>query len=233
MKRRPFLPGYAWLLLPAVPVWTELLYYGARLLNRDRIHYDLSCGLDRMIPVVPWTVVIYSVCCLLFWTANYTLCARGEKRNAYRFFCGNFLAKALCFAIFLLLPTAIARPAVSGGSLWDAALRLLYRADAPDNLFPSIHCLISWFCCIALRNREDIPRWYRICSLAMALAVFASTLTTRQHVLADIPSAVLLAEGCYWLAGRKPVLERYTRIIDGLFRRMLHAVSIRKPVCPD
>ncbi len=33
MKRKPFLPGYAWLLLLTVPVWTEILYYGARLLN--------------------------------------------------------------------------------------------------------------------------------------------------------------------------------------------------------
>ena len=58
MKRKPFLPGYAWLLLLIVPVWTEILYYGARLLNRGRTHLDFSCGLDRVIPAVPWTIVI-------------------------------------------------------------------------------------------------------------------------------------------------------------------------------
>ena len=233
MKRTPFLPGYAWLLLPAVPIWTEILYYGARLLNRGRVHYDLSCGLDRMIPAVPWTIVIYSVCCLFFWTVNYVLCARREKREAYRFFCADFLAKTLCFAIFLLLPTAMERPIIGGNSLWDNALRFLYQIDAPDNLFPSIHCLVSWFSCIAVRGRENIPRWYQVCSLVMALAVFLSTLTTRQHVIADVFGGVLLAEGCYWLAGRKAVLERYTQLIDGLLRRFHHVVPIREPVCHD
>lgn len=73
MKRKPFLPGYAWLLLAIVPLWTELLYYGARLLNTGRVHYDFSCGLDRMIPAVPWTTAIYFGC-FLFWIVNYILC---------------------------------------------------------------------------------------------------------------------------------------------------------------
>lgn len=142
MKRKPFLPGYAWLLLLIVPVWTEILYYGARLLNRGRTHHDFSCGLDRVIPAVPWTIVIYSVCYLLFWVVNYVLCARGEKRDAYRFFCADFLAKAVCFFLFLLLPATMERPVIDGNSLWDDALRLLYQIDAPDNLFPvSLHPL--------------------------------------------------------------------------------------------
>lgn len=233
MKRKTFLPGYAWLLLPAVPIWTEILYYGARLLNRGRVHHDFSCGLDRMIPAVPWTIVIYSVCCLIFWTVNYVLCARREKREAYRFFCADFTAKAVCFAIFLLLPTTMERPIIGGSSFWDNALRFLYQIDAPDNLFPSIHCLVSWFSYLGVRGRKDIPRWYQVCSLAMALAVFISTLTTRQHVIVDVFGGVLLAEVCYWLAGRKAVLERYTQLIDGLLRRFHHVVPIREPVCHD
>lgn len=233
MKRKPFLPGYAWLLLLIVPVWTEILYYGARLLNRGRTHLDFSCGLDRVIPAVPWTIVIYSVCYLLFWVVNYVLCARGEKRDAYRFFCADFLAKAVCFFLFLLLPATMERPVIDGNSLWDDALRLLYQIDAPDNLFPSIHCLVSWFSYIGVRGRKDIPRWYRMLSLAMALAVFVSTLTTRQHVIADIFGGVLLAESCYWLAGWKAVLERYTQFINGLLRRLQDVVPIREPICHD
>ncbi len=186
-----------------------------------------------MIPAVPWTVMIYFGCYLFLGTMNYVLCARGEKRDAYRFFCADFMAKTLCFAVFLLLPTTIDRPVINGNSLWDAALRFLYRADAPDNLFPSIHCLIAWFSCIAVRNRKDIPRWYETCSLAMALMVFVSTLTTRQHVIVDIPGGILLAEGCYWLAGKEAVLERYTRLVDNFLRRCRHVVPVRESVCHD
>lgn len=40
-------------------------------------------------------------------------------------------------------------------------MRFVYAVDAADNLFPSIHCLVSWFCYIGLRGRRDIPVWYR------------------------------------------------------------------------
>ena len=32
-------------------------------------------------------------------------------------------------------------------------MRFLYQVDAADNLFPSIHCLTSWFCYIGIRGR--------------------------------------------------------------------------------
>lgn len=143
------------------------------------------------------------------------------------------MAKALCFALFILLPSTIQRPVVNRDSFWDSALRFLYRIDAPDNLFPSIHCLVSWFSNIAVRGRKDIPRWYQGLSLAIALAVFASTLTTRQHVIIDIPGGVLLAEGCWRLAGRRTVLEGYTRVIEGLLRRFRYGFSVREPVRHD
>lgn len=156
-----------------------------------------------------------------------------RKQAAYRFFCADFMAKALCFALFILLPSTIQRPVVNRDSFWDSALRFLYRIDAPDNLFPSIHCLVSWFSNIAVRGRKDIPRWYQGLSLAIALAVFASTLTTRQHVIIDIPGGVLLAEGCWRLAGRRTVLEGYTRVIEGLLRRFRYGFSVREPVRHD
>lgn len=233
MKRKPFLPGYAWLLLAIVPIWTELLYCGARLLNAGRVHHDFSCGLDRMIPAVPWTVSIYFGCYFLSWTVNYILAARQEKQAAYRFFCADFIAKAFCFVLFILLPSTIHRPVVNGDSFWDEALRFLYRIDAPDNLFPSIHCLVSWFSYIGVRGRRDIPRWYQIFSLVTALAVFVSTLTTRQHVIIDIPGGVLLAEGCWWLAGQRTILEGYTHLTDGLLRRFRYGFSVRKPIRHD
>lgn len=39
-------------------------------------------------------------------------------------------------------------------------MRLLYWIDAADNLFPSIHCLVSWLCWIGVRRRRDIPYGY-------------------------------------------------------------------------
>lgn len=82
------------------------------------------------------------------------------------------------------------------------ACRYHYRIDAPVNLFPSIHCLVSWLCWAGVRNRKELPRRYRRSAFWMAAAVCVSTLTTKQHVLWDAAGGIALAEFSYWAAGR-------------------------------
>ena len=52
---------------------------------------------------------------------------------------------------------------------------------------------------LPVRSQKAIPLWYKLLSVLMALAVCLSTLTMRQHVLADVFSGVLLAEVSYQL----------------------------------
>jgi membrane-associated phospholipid phosphatase len=203
------------LLLTAALVWNGVAYYGTRLLTRGWHHYNIELPLDRLIPFIPWTVSIYFAC-YLFWAVNYILCARQEKTQAYRFFCADFLAKCVCLLCFLLLPTTNTRPEVTPQGFWNGVMTFLYQSDPADNLFPSIHCLTSWFCWIGIRRRAEIPRWYRRFSLWMAAAVFLSTLTTKQHVLLDVAGGVLLAEGSWWAAGHTGCSAAYGAMFDRL-----------------
>lgn len=191
------------------------VYWCSRAIAGNWRHYDLALPADEAIPLVPWTVVIYFGC-FLFWIVNYILIARLDRAHAWRFCSSDLMAKLVCFGFYVLLPTAMSRPEITGAGLFAGGMRLLYAIDAPDNLFPSIHCLVSWLCFIGLRGREEVPRWYRGFSALFAAAVFVSTLTTKQHVLVDVAAGVLLAEGSYWLAGRQPV----RRLFSGLFRRL-------------
>ena len=189
------------ILLPlAALVWNQLLYQGAFRLAEHRTHYDLSTPLDRVIPLVPWTLIIYFGC-FLFWGLHYLWMAARNDESARRFYRADFLSKAVCFVIFLLLPTVMHRPEITGTGFWAAGMRFLYWMDQPYNLFPSVHCLLSWLCWVSVRGRADIPRWYRALAFWLALAVFVSTLTTRQHVLVDIAGGVGVAELC-WRAVR-------------------------------
>lgn len=205
MKRSS--PGpRAWLLPLGAVAYNQAVYYGAGILALDRPHYNWELPLDRAIPFLPWTVSIYFLC-FLFWALSYLYIARQEKALAYRFFLADFLGKTVCLVCFLLLPTTNVRPPVTGSGLWDALMRLLYQIDKPVNLFPSIHCYASWMCYIGLRNAPRAPSWTRPGSCLFALAVFLSTLTTKQHVVVDVLSGWLLAEGSYALAGR--LMERF------------------------
>ena len=120
--------------------------------------------------------------------------------------------------LFLLIPTTNVRPEIVGGTLWDALMRMLYRIDAPDNLFPSIHCVMSWLCWIAVRERKAASRFCRCFSLIAAVAVCISTLTTRQHVILDAVGGVLLAEGSYYVAGSRRVCGTYSAVLAKLKR---------------
>jgi len=81
-----------------------------------------------------------------------------------------------------------------GTGIFEKAIIWLYNVDAADNLFPSIHCLSSWLCVIAVRNQERIPKTYKIVSVILAVLVCISTLTTKQHVIVDVFAGILLAE---------------------------------------
>lgn len=193
-------------------LWHELVYLGARWIARGWVHYDLTTALDRKIPLVPWTVVIYFGC-YLFWAANYYLCAAQDAKERNRFFLADLLAKGVCFVLFLVLPTTNVRPEIAGNGIFDHLMRFLYSVDAADNLFPSMHCLTSWLCWIGVRKRKGIHGWYRWASLVIAILVCISTLTTYQHVIADVAAGILIAEICYLIAGRNRMRKMYAAII--------------------
>ena len=188
-ERRKF-PYYG--ILPLILTLTAnfIAYFGTRPFTSSWKHYNIETMLDQQIPVIPWTIVIYFGCYLV-WIVNY-----------------------LIMAFYLLLPTTNVRPSIPEQGFWNQMLALLYQMDAADNLFPSIHCLNSWFCYIAVRGRREIPRWYQRFSFWAALAVFVSTLTTKQHVIADVIGGALLAEVTWQIAGRTHLGAWYGMILE-------------------
>jgi membrane-associated phospholipid phosphatase len=93
-------------------------------------------------------------------------------------------------------------------------MRFLYWVDRGDNLFPSIHCSMSWLCWLWVRGRKDVPLQWRVLSLVIAVAICISTLTTRQHVFVDIIGGIVLAEVSYALANIPRVRGVYTRFMN-------------------
>ena len=201
-------------------VWNMTVYWGTRIFTYSWSHHNIMSSWDRKIPLVPWTVLIY-LGCYLFWGVNYWLCAAQEERERNRYYCADFLAKAVCAVVFLTYPTTNTRPELVVHDGWGFIMKLLYWVDSPDNLFPSIHCLVSWFCWIGVRSRKDIPGWYRYLSLVLALAVCVSTLTTRQHVLVDVFGGIFLAELCWQIARFDRLRDAYGRMVNGILNPII------------
>lgn len=189
------------LLVGAVP-FSFLVYQGGRFIARDLPHIDLTSILDAYIPVLSWTVFIYWGIAVPFWIINHCLCAYYDKYDSQRFIISHYLGHAVCFLVFVLFPTTMQRPKIVDSTIFDRLLVLVYQNDRPDNLLPSIHCFSSWLCWIGTRRNPQIPRWYQLASFLIAIAICLSTLTVKQHVIADVFAGILLAELSYYIAGQ-------------------------------
>lgn len=197
------------ILLMAVLPFNGLIYYGARLLTQNSFHYSLALSADLNSPYIPWTIYIYWGC-FLFWVINYLLSTIYDQGDGYRFVLSHFIGEAICFLIFIALPTTMKRADTTAiNSLANFLVQLTYRFDEANNLFPSIHCFVSWLCFIGVRNNKDIPRWYQFLSLVMAIMVCISTLTVKQHVIMDVFAGIAVAEIAYLLSTlSQPILKQ-------------------------
>mgnify|MGYP001037174842 CR=1 FL=1 len=219
-KMKNLIPEYGVMPLLIAVALNFSVYGGARVIAGDWIHHNIQGKLDGMIPFLPFTAAIY-LGCYLFWIVNYILIARRGKREVCQFFAADFISRLICFACYLIYPTTNVRPVVEPEGFWNQVMILLYTIDAADNLFPSIHCLVSWFCFAGLRGERRIPRWYKAASCVMALLVCISTLTTKQHVIVDVVGGVALAELCLWIGKRPKVWKTYEKLLDEIDGKLL------------
>lgn len=188
-----FIPKYSVKPLILCVIFNFSIYSGVRLFYNDRVFYNLTTFFDDKIPVIPITVIIY-LGSYIFWIFNYILISSINKKRCYRFLMADIIGKLICGIIYVTIPTTNIRPDIITSDIFSDMLKFLYSIDPANNLFPSIHCLVSWYCFIGIRNCKSVPKWYRYFSLFAAVAICISTLTTKQHVLVDVFGGIFLAE---------------------------------------
>ncbi len=219
---KKYIPLYGIIPLLCCFALNMLVYSGAMSICAEWKHYDLTTGFDRMVPLVPWWMYIYFGC-YLFWIVNYIMTARiyeDEPSKFYQFVTTDMMSRIVCGFFFFLLPTTNIRPEVVGETFADTLLRFLYTIDQPANLFPSIHCLVSWMCYIGIRGNKKVPAWYRGFSCVFALLVVISTQTTKQHYIVDAVAGLFLAEVLYAINKRIHVYKYVQTFFDSINRKL-------------
>lgn len=206
------IPRYAALSLVVALAWNGVIYQGSILLRQGDAMWDMTTWLEEIIPFQPAWIIVYFGC-FLFWGANYILISRRGKEEWFRFLWADLCAELVCGIFFILMPTTNIRPEVTGTDLASQLVVMLYQVDPPQNLFPSIHCMVSWFCFIGVRFDRRIPLWYRGFNCVFALAVCASTLFLKQHCLPDVFAGILLAEATYAIALRTEFYRPIQRLL--------------------
>ncbi len=188
-----YLPRETILPLLLTVVWHCAVYYVPRLFPPLFAPHAIALPLDRKIPL--WTPMsaVYLLA-YVQWAINWILLAKQSRDLRSRTLAGEMLAKLFCMILFVVVPTTMTRPEIAGTGFFDRMTAWIYRLDAPTNLLPSIHCLESWVCLRVALQAKGLPRWYLPLTAVFSLLVFASTLLVRQHVLVDLPAAILVLE---------------------------------------
>lgn len=158
-------------------------------------------AIDRVIPFIPWTVLIY-VSEYIFFTVVYIVCKDMKNLNKYLY--SFFCTQAFSCLIFFFWPTVFPRglfPVPSDvhpviGSVWT----WLRENDAATNCFPSLHVSTVYLSTYIFRDeqREKFPFF-----LIWGTLIAFSTLPTKQHYFVDILAGWLLSVFAYWLFHRK------------------------------
>ncbi len=192
-------------------------YYGPHYINvlLGRSYVNMTSHLDEKITVLPAFTIIY-VLAFPFWYLTTYFYLRKDGEHAFRFSLSNLCAKLACAAIFILIPSTLVRPTLEGSGIGVHLLSFIYRSDAPTNLFPSIHCLESWFCFRCLSDERSVPLFIKLFSLLFAVLICMSTVFTKQHVLMDIPAGILLAE-IFWRLNSLHLIRRFNRKLGQMF----------------
>lgn len=178
-------------------------FYGTRLLPAGPMH-QLTSRWDQMIPLSPVWVTVYF---LVFpvWAASILAILSESRERAYRFTAAYMLAMFVSGLIFVFYPCTMQRPEVPGTDVFSAVTRLLYRIDPPTCIFPSLHVMISYFCWRGAMDSRNLPTWFAPLQFGVLLCVCLSILFVKQHVLVDIPTAIVIGELALQTAKRLPI----------------------------
>lgn len=219
-------PRYAVISLLFCLIYNCFVFYSTKIILSfvlplpNRINMEIS--LDKYIPLSdPW-ILIY-ILAYVFWGLNFILAAREDKEHWYRCFISHFFGLTVCFIVFLAVPSTMARPELSGEGVFPFLTKLIYLLDEPTDLFPSIHCLASWYCFVWIRDSKKIHISYKIFSFVFALMVCASTMLVKQHCFVDFIAGIAVAEIAYIVARKadfyKIPLKFFDRINTAVFMK--------------
>lgn len=181
--------------------------------------YDFTTYFDRQVPLIPQFVYIYLIC-YVFWIVNEMIAGVVSKEHFYNGLTVSIIGNTIATITFILVPTTIVRPDLADTGLSNWILQFVYNMDQPVNLFPSIHCFVSWLCYIIVRKQSAFSKGYRIFSFIFAVLICISTQVLKQHYIVDAISGIFMAELLWIIVSKGNLYKPVMQLFEGINRRL-------------
>ena len=178
---------YAFLYLPWF-FWLE---------SRANLPYHvIHVWLDDKIPFVEYFIVPYLLWFVYVAAVFLYLFFKGTKQEFYRYCAFLFTGMTLFLVISTLYPNGhLLRPTeFPRHNIFTFAVQILYQADTPTNIFPSIHVFNSIAAHRALVNNPRLGRnrLIRGASFVLMVSIILATMFLKQHSALDVMAGIVL-----------------------------------------
>jgi len=199
-------------LIPALSLWLAhvISYYGSRVLYNafNFKWFDFTTAFDRIVPIIPPFIIIY-ILSFAFWAFVFFYAANAGKERYYTFWTASMITYGVSLIIYLAIPTTLVRPDINPhAGPFHYLMNMIFAADAPTNLFPSMHCTASWLCYKSVwkakteDGKDAIPVWFQWFALIFAILICISTQVVKQHYIVDVISAIAIVELSWFFVKR-------------------------------
>lgn len=165
--------------------------------------------LDNLIPLWPIWVIPYALCYPLWLTAFLVAVWKMDARLFRALMAACYLTFSLGILAFVLFPTYVILPTLTGADAFSALLRQLQIAGGTYDALPSGHIYITTLLALFFGLWMPRLRWLWILIL---LIISLSTLFTGQHYILDVVAGLAFGWvgyrfGLWWVERKMTVWE--------------------------
>lgn len=168
-----------------------LLYGFVNKPNLGRVH-SLVTPFDRNTPFIKYFIIPYNIWYpFIIFSIIYLILKNRDEY--YRTLLGLDLGVLVCYAIYIVFQTTVSRPELMETDIFTKIVAMTYRADLPYNCFPSIHVFTTGLIVLAMLSSNNTNKYIKITWPIIGMAIIASTLYVKQHVVMDVFGGILLS----------------------------------------
>lgn len=183
-------------LLAVLSIAVQGLIYMLIAANFSQINVSVNTWIDDRIPYLSGFVLSYVAWMPILYLAFIYL-GLTNRSLYWRTLIIYNAAVTVSNIIFIMYPTSMPRPEISGNDLFTGLVQFIYNNDNPVNCFPSIHCLTSYLLFITMNRHKLFSMGSRILLSALLWSIIASTVFIKQHGIVDVIGGIVLAEITY------------------------------------
>ncbi len=163
-------------------------------------YHVIHSVIDEKIPFIEYFIVPYFLW-FVFIAATFLYFFFTDVDGFYKLAKLMFTGMTIFLIISTLIPNGVnLRPVYfTRDNIFIDMVKMLYRADTPTNVLPSLHVFNSICACIAISHSEKLRKHKLISWSAYALAglIILATMFLKQHSVIDVMAAVLMSYVIY------------------------------------